>query len=433
VSFVLRSVLLAPRRARRETSIEAKQTERRRAASGTGQRNELNRDASSSRRGPIGSCKTSRVARRPSLRALSLAAPKRLRAGFDLWSSRSSLAGLRAPFGWPRGVGPLESQTATLPPVLRRTNAPSRKVGKTTTTGQQSLTYTSGGESRTLFASQFTILIDRSGSMNKETGDGTRMDVAREAFVTFVKKVTHKGDRVCLFAYNEEPTFVLSEPAHKIDLKDKKLQDKLTAKGLTNMPLAIERAIENMKKYNEDSKKKMNGKVVNWLVVFTDGDATQAHGTQHTTEDVLNNIRAASKTVWNFKMCFIGVGQTPTEEAVLKKMAGTVKRRLNTDGGLVLSTEGTDAKSLRKVIEDASTRIVNLNSSIKIDNGDGQFVNIEGTQAAVRQVGRSLALTSLGIDFLGSTQRPGIADPPSNPRSRGRSSPPPRRGTGGPR
>ena len=79
VSFVLRSVLLAPRRARRETSIEAKQTERRRAASGTGQRNELNRDASSSRRGPIGSCKTSRVARRLSLRALSLAAPKRLR------------------------------------------------------------------------------------------------------------------------------------------------------------------------------------------------------------------------------------------------------------------------------------------------------------------------------------------------------------------
>ena len=265
--------------------------------------------------------------------------------------------------------------------------------------------------------------------MNKETGDGTRMDVAREAFVTFVKKVTHKGDRVCLFAYNEKPTFVLSEPAHKIDLKDKKLQDKLTAKGLTNMPLAIERAIENMKKYNEDSKKKMNGKVVNWLVVFTDGDATQAHGTQHTTEDVLKNIRDASDTVWNFKMCFIGVGQTPTEEAVLKKMAGTVKRRLNTDGGLVLSTEGTDAKSMRKVFEDASTHIVNLKSSIKIDNGDGQYVNIEGTQAAVRQLGRMFR----GIDFLDSTQRPGIADPPSNPRSRGRSSPPPRRGTGGPR
>lgn len=275
------------------------------------------------------------------------------------------------------------------------------KVGQTVTTGQQSLVIQSGGESRTLFASQFTVLVDRSASMSTPAGDGkSRMDVATEAFGSFVKKVTHKEDRVCVFTYNGSPEFVLSEPAPKVNLRAKALRSKLVAAGGTDMPKAIEAAIANMRRFNDVSKKRTKGKVVNWLVVFTDGDAA---GYSHTHAQVLAMLGEASRTIWNFKVCFIGIGQSRAEEAVLREMAGAVQPRLRTEGGLVLSTAGTDAASLRRVFEAASTRIEQLQARIQVDNGDGGKVQWKGADLAE---GMALVAGQIGgLSLVGGTQR----------------------------
>jgi len=268
-------------------------------------------------------------------------------------------------------------------------------VGRTVTSGGETLTMKEAGERRTLFYSQFTILVDRSSSMSTGVGDGkTRMDVATEAFGAFVKKVAHKEDRVCVFAYHHEPEFVLSEPAPKVNLRAKGLRSKLVAGGATDMPLAIETAVANMERHNEASRKRTKNKVVNWLVVFTDGDAASRSG-RHSRAQVLEMLRAASRNIWNFKVCFIGIDQTPSQEEFLHEMAAAVTPRLGSDGGMVITTAGTDARSLRGVFETASTRIVKLKASITADNGAGNRVTV--TADSLAECGEKLSKAGLSL------------------------------------
>lgn len=214
-------------------------------------------------------------------------------------------------------------------------------------------------------------------SASCESGRDPCSQVAKEAFDEFVKGVAGKNDRVTVFTFNHECEFALSAPARQVRLNAPNLTARFMPNGGTDLPSAMRGALDAMRKHNDVTKARHKGKVVQWLIVFTDGDAGSRRMTE---EQAAAMLRQASADVWNLKVCFIAIGQGADDERRLHAMAGAVAPRLRTEGGMVKSVRGCDAASLRGVFREASTHIRKVQASIRVES-EGRAVEVRGKRA----------------------------------------------------
>ena len=175
------------------------------------------------------------------------------------------------------------------------------------------------------------------------------------------------SDLICVWTFNHDARHALVGSADRFNLKHHGLQGDFAPAGGTDLPRAMQKAIAWMEEYNDKVKRDHHNAVVQWLVVFTDGDTNSSRLTQDQTVAML---REASHSIWNFKVCFIGIGQSASETAVLQGMAAAVKDRLGTPGGMVCATRGTDILSMRKVFKEASTVVRQIQDKLVFVNGD---------------------------------------------------------------
>ena len=193
-------------------------------------------------------------------------------------------------------------------------------------------------------------------------------------------------------------------PAHNFNLKHRGLQGDFRPSGGTDLPHAMQTALAGMKEYNEKVKQKHKNAVVQWLVVLTDGDTSSLRLTR---EQTIAMLQEASHSVWNFKVCFIGIGQSASETAVLQEMAAAVKDRLRTPGGIVCATQGTDIASMRKVFQEASTMVRKIQDKLVVEKGNEKIIfRGQAAQKATQHVlaGGALGQLSLGGGSGASSQ-----------------------------